>query len=128
MPALNFIKEMAPKVELGLKEPDHPEAKRQSVRAFRKDGRDPKAGQTLYLYTGMRTKGCRKLGEATCKSVEQISIERDVCCDVIVGISCLTYFEMIFFAKADGFNSINEFIDFFHKTHGLPFYGLLIKW
>lgn len=35
--------------------------KRQTIRANRKDGRDPKQGQPLMLYTGMRTKSCVKL-------------------------------------------------------------------
>lgn len=37
----------------------HP--KRQTIRAIRKRG-NPKKGSLLYLYTGARTKACRKLG------------------------------------------------------------------
>lgn len=48
MPALNFKAQFAPLVESG--------AKRRTIRAFRKDKRDPKQGDTLYLYTGLRTK------------------------------------------------------------------------
>ena len=66
MPALNFKKQFADKVERG--------EKRQTIRALRADGRNPQPGQTLFLYTGMRTKSCRKLGEAVCSSVEQIDI------------------------------------------------------
>ena len=31
-------------------------------------------------------------------------------------------------AKADGFGSWEEMLDWFEKTHGLPFEGLLIRW
>jgi len=124
MPALNFIKEMAPKVELGLKEPDHPDAKRQTIRALRKDGRNPRPGQSLCLYTGIR-----KLGEAACKDVEQISIEENNgIYNVVVRVHFLSILETKKLALADGFNSSVDFYRFFRKTHGLPFYGLLIKW
>lgn len=68
MPALNFKKRFEPMIESG--------DKRQTIRAKRKDCRDPKEGQTLYLYTGMRSKGCRKLGEAPCLSSETNSNRR----------------------------------------------------
>lgn len=129
MPALNFMKQFAHKVELGLKKPDHPEAKRQSIRALRKDGRNPRPGQTLYLYTGMRTKGCHKLGEAVCKDVEQISIEENNgIYNVAVRVHFLSILETKRLALADGFSSSVDFYRYFRETHGLPFYGLLIKW
>ena len=52
MPALNFTM-FVDKVESG--------EKRQTIRAYRKDGRDPKPGDPLYLFTGMRTTACRRL-------------------------------------------------------------------
>jgi len=126
MPALNFKKEFAPKVEIGLKEPRHREAKRQTIRAGRKDGRNPREGQQLYLYTGMRTKVCRKLGEAECKSVQQFTIEENLA--IYVGTRCLSVGEEESMALADGFTTRGQFLDFFRKTHGLPFNGFLIKW
>jgi len=118
VPALNFKKKFAEKVKSG--------AKRQTIRALRKDGRNPRPGQTLYLYTGMRTKGCQKLREAVCKSVEQISIEEFS--GVYLKCEYLIPVEILELAKKDGFNSDVDFFEFFRKTHGLPFYGLLIKW
>ena len=59
MAALNFQKQFAPDVESGIK--------LQTIRAKRKN--PIKEGETLYLYTGMRTKKCRKLGEVKCYSV-----------------------------------------------------------
>ena len=126
MPALNFKKEFAHLVELGLKDPNHPNAKRQTIRAQRKDGRDPKPGDHLYLYTGMRTVSCRKIGDTTCKSVEPIAIEGSG--KVVVGTKVMNLEEEEKFARADGFPSACEFLSFFEKTHGFPFYGFLYKW
>ncbi len=118
MPALNFKKQFADDVESGKK--------RQTIRAFRKDGRDPKPGQTLYHYTGMRTKGCRKLRADECLDVRQVTIEEDQ--RVMVGVDALDWQAVKAFAKDDGFESAADFIDFFENAHGLPFYGLLIEW
>lgn len=93
MPALNFKKQFAPLVESG--------GKRQTIRARRKDGRDPRPGQTLYLYTGMRTQVCRKLGEVECKKTEAIAIEENY--DIIVGTHGLSIEEECKLAEADGF-------------------------
>lgn len=32
------------------------------------------------------------------------------------------------FAKADGFESFAEMVEWFRDTHGLPFYGIVIYW
>ena len=117
MPALNFKKEFADKVASGEKE--------QTIRALRKDGRNPRPGQTLYLYTGMRTKYCRKLGQAVCTSVESVCIEGG---DILLNGDSLSCHAEREFSLADGFKSESEFYDFFRKNHGLPFWGLLIKW
>ena len=119
MSALNFKARFVPMIESG--------EKHQTIRALRLDGRNPKKGDTLYLYTGMRTKNCRKLKEVVCKSVEQITIEE--CSTIIfVGVAPLTINQMIKMSKSDGFETLYDFVDFFRKTHSLPFHGLLIKW
>lgn len=117
MAAYNFKKRFAAMVERG--------DKCQTIRAERKDGRRPHAGETLYLYTGMRTKACRKLHEAACRSVEEIKIFRKM---VVVSGSRLKPEEVASLAKADGFENVEKFFEFFSKEHGLPFRGLLIKW
>ena len=67
MPAINFKAQFADAVEQGRK--------RQAIRAERKDNRPPcKLGDTLSLYTGLRTKATRKLGEGTCTFLGRISI------------------------------------------------------
>lgn len=118
MPALNFQARFAPLVESG--------EKRQTIRAMRKDGRDPKPGDTLYLYTGMRTKACWKFGEARCKSVERIQIR---VANIAVGDRPgSTGSQCDAVAVADGFADFGEMLAWFEKTHGLPFEGLLIRW
>ena len=124
MPLLGFQKQFAPLVESG--------EKRQTVRAYRKDGRNPKVGDRLYLYTGLRTKQCRKLGEAIAKSVKVIGIDEPMFCEdespiEIVPLVLLPR-EAHDLAIRDGFSDLDEMLSFFDKTHGLPFKGLLIRW
>lgn len=118
MPAINFKKEFANDVEHGIK--------RQTVRKLRKDGRNPKVGDKLYLYTGLRTKSARKLKETICKNVKQITIEENY--KIIVGLNELTHDQVDHFAKQDGFKDTESFFNFFKDNHGLPFYGLLFTW
>ncbi len=125
MPALNFSEKFAPLVESG--------EKRQTIRKLRKDGRDPKPGDTLYLYTGMRTKKCRKIGEAECLLVEPVQINSRIAvingCVLIYDPSCsYDSLDMDSLAKADGFVNWKELADWFEKIHGLAFHGLLIRW
>ena len=117
MPALNYKKHLAPLVESG--------EKRQTIRADRKDGRNPHVGDRLYHFTGLRTKVCRKLREDDCTSVENICID---CHSVVVGTMYLTGIEIEVLAIADGFKDTNTFIEFFRTGYELPFYGKLIKW
>lgn len=70
MPALNFQPRFAKMVENGTK--------RQTIRALRKDGRDPKLGDMIHLYTGMRTKKCRRLRTNYCTSVTPIHMTGNV--------------------------------------------------
>ncbi len=127
MPALNFMKQFAEDVEWGIK--------RQTVRALRKDGRAHcKVGDRLRLYTGMRTKGCRLLGEATVLSVEPVLIE-----GTCMSVNGTPLFSSILsrdqpgqtdneFAEADGFGGFMEMADWFQQIHGLPFSGVVIRW
>ena len=117
MPALNFQKQFAPKVESG--------EKRQTIRALRKDGRDPKTGDTLYLYTGMRTKSCRKLREEKANKVQDITITDAM---TFLDGKLLDRSEIKGIAIDDGFSCLKDFRSFFARTHGLPFVGKLIKW
>ena len=119
MPALNFQKRFATAVENGQK--------CQTIRARRVDGK-PSAtiGCTLYLSTGMRTKGCRKLGEAVCLQTAQVFVTEEG--NIIVGGSLLRDGAEDDFARADGFTCSCDLVDWIENTHGLPFEGSLIEW
>ena len=100
--------------------------KRQAIRAPRK--RHARPGEPIQLYTGMRTKACRKLVEPdpVCRSVEPISIKHG---HVLVGEHPVTWEDTVAFAHADGFNSVAAFLDFFDALpSGDGFQGVLIKW
>lgn len=117
MPLLNFKKQFASAVQNGCK--------KQTIRAKRTDGLNPRVGQTLYLYVGARTKSCRKLGTAICKSVQQITIDE-------YGINIDGYWlnpmERHEFGIADGFEDFYDMKCFINHEYGLPFEGLLYKW
>jgi hypothetical protein len=119
MPLFNFQKQFAPDVESG--------EKRQTIRARRKNR--PQVGQTAYLYTGARTKACRKLGEEKIVRVVPVLISND---GLAIGASALGVKfekqELDTFAKNDGFQSWESMRDWFKNTHGLPFPGDLIQW
>jgi len=118
MPALNFKKVFKNKIVTG--------AKRSTIRAFRKDGRDPCPGQTLFLYTGMRTKSCEKLGQEICRRTRPIRIQADGV--IQAGGKPMSARERLALFRVDGFDSPADFFDFFETTHGLPFEGVLIEW
>mgnify|MGYP001768442570 CR=1 FL=1 len=113
MPALNFQKQFADKVEKG--------EKRQTIRK-----RPFQIGDKLYLYTGQRTKQCRKLGESVVKESYSIVIPNE---DEIYFDDCILIgIEKEQLARDDGFECVADMIDWFKKTHGLPFVGYLIIW
>ena len=119
MVAYNFKSCFADDVENGKK--------RQTVRANGKRSH-AKPGQSLQLYTGMRTKGCRKLLDTECKKSIPVRIEdsafKGQAHVVLNGVSVNAFR----FAEADGFKSVESMLDFFRDTHGLPFEGTLISW
>jgi hypothetical protein len=123
MVAFNFMARVADQVEQGLKP--------STIRAERKDGRPPcKVGDALQLYTGMRSKSCRKLRDTVCKRIRRLEIKR--------GASPFSGFNVYIdgryrprphaLAKQDGFASAGDMIKFFDDVHGLPFTGWLIEW
>lgn len=120
MPAISFQKQFADAVEAG--------DKLQTIRASRRDGKPTATvGQTLYLYTGMRTKSCRKLGEAICTCTAQFVITegRDM---IIDGTPIRSMGSEDRFAENDGFANAGAMVDWFEEIHGLPFHGTLIEW
>ncbi len=118
MPALNFKARFAPLVESGQK--------RQTIRAFRKDRRDPKPGDGLFLFTGMPTKQCRRLRDAICTAVTHISIVHPE--GFFLAGRLLCHEERQRMAEADGFLNPGEMAEWFDRVYGLPFDGFLIQW
>lgn len=99
-------------------------AKRQTIRSVRKH--PIKEGDVLYMYWKQRSQTEReKLGEAKCTKVFPVKIEKNfaLCPDLSV-----RYHSLDLFAQADGFDNWQQLIEFFDKTHGLPFTGVLIEW
>ena len=117
MPALNFKTQFAPLVESGKK--------KQTIRQVRKH--PIKVGDTLYLYTGMRTKQCRKLREVICTKISEITILASTL-DAYMNGKYLRYSGFNALARKDGFYGATYFHAFFRKQYGLPFEGVLIEW
>lgn len=120
MPALNFQTQFAPKILAGQKP--------FTLRAPRKDGRDPKAGQTLFLFTAMRTKQCRKIAEKPCRfSVTVYLAWRLITIPTIGDVDKLELLEL--FSRLDGFPSYAAFCRFHKVTVGMqPKPMRLIAW
>ncbi len=119
MPAINFKKEFAEKILSG-----------QKASTIRMKAKRPiKVGDTLYLYTGLRTKNAALIRTVECKSVKDI-LFTDKDGYLLVCIDGQRYRQTLIYdiAVADGFNDILSFWNFFKKQYGLPFSGVLIGW
>lgn len=117
MVAYNFQARFAEAVARGTKS--------QTIRAPRKDGRHAKQGDALQLYTGMRTRQCRKLRDAVCHDACPILIEAH---RVLTFEPQEIHEDLDRFARYDGFVDWQEMREWFTDTHGLPFQGVLIRW
>ena len=115
MPSLNFQKQFVQQIREGRK--------CQTIRSLRKVLF--KTGDLLYLYTGMRTKNCTKLGEAKASEVLPVLINK---WRIEVDGKTLTHRECDEFAKEDGFEDWVKMKVWFLNNHGFPFSGQLIKW
>lgn len=119
-----------------LPPPGRPYPKRQTIRALGKR-RHARPGEVIQLYTAMRTKQCRKLGEARCVSVGGVLLKwsewPSFCTFNIrdgrrVGPTVLIP-DMEEFARLDGFVDFAEMRKFWADEHGgETFEGVLIKW
>ena len=112
--------------------------KRQTVRAYRK--RHARPGEALQLYSGMRTKHCRKLvdPDPICIDLRQIVIAHGAGQPLLIELEgrFLRESEIEEFAIADGFGgsvsdglAAQRMADFWLKTHGPRcFGGVVIRW
>lgn len=118
MPLLGFKKQFVPAIETG--------AKRQTMRERRKRN-TPKVGDTLYLYAHLRTKAARKLGEPKCTAVKPITVTPDTIC---LDGQYLGLAERNAFARADGFGSFDEMIEWMALDVGreFPWHGIVVYW
>lgn len=102
--------------------------KRQTVRQVGKR-RHATDGETIQIYTGMRTKSCRLLGLAVCASVMPIAFDsaeqRITIRDTIYEMRA----DLETFAESDGFASVEEMFAFFAANGNPPQWsGVLITW
>jgi hypothetical protein len=105
----------------------HPKC--QTIRAMGKR-RHARAGETIQLYTAMRTKQCRKIGDARCVSVHDVSIMVGKhTMPIRLDGAHLGGGHIHDFARADGFASGEDMLAFWQAEHGLgKFDGVLIRW
>jgi hypothetical protein len=101
-------------------------AKRQTIRAPRKI--PIKVGDTLYMWWKSRSPQREKLGEANCTKTTPITIQKTKAILTYTDSGDYEIAHLDKFAQADGFDNWQQMIEFFDKTHGLPFTGVLIEW
>jgi len=113
----NFKERFVEKIRAGTK--------RQTIRAVRRHA--DRAGSTLYLYVGLRTKEARAIGRWVCTSVSSIRITGEG--EVFVDENRLGEDEREALAREDGFESFAEMLAFWREPiNRLPFAGHLIRW
>lgn len=123
MVAYSFQKQFAAPILAGTK--------RQTIRPDRK--RHARRGETLQLYTGMRTKYCRLVGVARCLYASPITIDFEApLVSYLFGLGTTTVFPsgLDGFARGDGFADWQEMRAFWVKHHPAVsvFSGVLIHW
>lgn len=116
-------------------EPIRQGLKTQTIRSY-SEARQPRPGQLLQLYTGMRTKHCRRiLPDVPCLLVMKVQIEFEYAqrplIDRIV-TDGIRVRDLDAFAIRDGFTDIEDMSAFWRDTHPgvciTGFDGLLIEW
>ena len=106
--------------------------KRQTIRRNSPKWKNVKVGDKLTLYTGLRTKQCRKLGEAVVESITPIMIDTE--CDNVAVETPLGDFNLDLPAlndlvARDGFDSNDEFFKFFCLNYKVGrFKMFVIRW
>lgn len=127
MPAYNFKAQFAPAVEAG-----------QKLCTIR--GRAAVVGTKAYLYTGMRTKACRKLGQGTIAHCAAITVgyAQDGCPRAVFGRHKMNFNEFSALAIADGFETTRDMVDWFRDQYKFSaptadggkdvFSGFMITW
>ena len=98
-----------------------------TIRQLRK--KPIKKGETLQLYTGLRTKQARKLREAVCKNVGDIKIENKRKEFLFwLDNKPLSLEQVQDISNKVGFDSVEDWIEYFKNKYKFPFKGQLIEW
>lgn len=152
MPLINYQAQWADAVELGIAQAIGDLAHAATVAdryaggalelrpkrtTIRRPGR-AKPGDTLYHYTGLRTKAARKLGETLCIAVVPLTVIAEGWWKgatvgapmMTLGAQILTDAQVEALARMDtaGLWGWPELAAFFADSYGLPFEGELICW
>lgn len=109
MPQINFKKEFVPKILAGEKP--------FTLRALRKDGHDAQMGQKLYMFTGLRSKQCKKFAEKPCMFAVTIKLGWHSIFIPIMG--SLGPYRREVFSKFDGFDDYFNFCQFHEINEGM---------
>lgn len=109
MPAFNFMAEFVPLIVSG-----------QKVQTIRQKQR-AKPGDPLQLYTGQRTKACRKIlaVDPICTVVDYVSIRPEY---ITLGDTRKHADDADAFAVRDGFEGYDDMVEFFRETYGSPYF------
>lgn len=120
MAALGFKKRFVPDIRKGIKN--------QTIRNFRKV--PIVMCEQLYLYTGMRTKFCKKIGEAQCVGTNTITLtQKSYTILDMLTVKVTDLKNLNAFARRDGFSSWKDLVEFWIQEHGqdcFPFTGTII--
>ena len=121
MPAYNFSPEFANDVQ-----------HRRKRSTIRMSDKNAKVGDTVYLYTGQRTKQCRSLGTSTLVALETISLhEKHV---IFGGFTIRANSLLDLLARADGFKDYPDMTAWFKSKYKIdsldtaPIRGYLHAW
>jgi hypothetical protein len=119
MVAYSFMKRFAELIDADMKP--------HTIRDDNHNNRHAKTGDELQLYTGMRTKQCRKLRDTECIGSYEIDI--DIRRQVVYLLAAgewlsLTPWHIRELAIKDGFESVDEFFSFFKERRD----RVLIAW
>ena len=107
MPAYNFKAQFVEPIRAGTKHT--------TIRPCRK--RPTREGDTLHLFTGMRTKACVKIGAYRCVKVQPMIIW-PIHMQIILDGIAMSYAALFEIATADGFVNVADLFKFFSDVYG----------
>lgn len=113
--SLNFKKQFVPMVESG----------RKNCTIRMRGKRQARPGDTLYLFTGMRTQQCERIKNVTCKLAVPMDIDTKTGGITQVGPDYVMW-SIKELAIADGFATVDEFFAFFRETYGDALHEMIL--